>query len=69
MVVHHCAMGRKKKPSEAILTDICAARAQPNVDEDSSQGKHAEKGVPLTFSRKAKVCLPLATLLHSPIRQ
>ena len=63
-------MGRKKAPSEAVLMDStnCAASAKTNVEEHSSPGQGAESILPVTFSRKAKVCLPLATMLHSFMR-
>ena len=53
-------MGRRKSPSEAVLTDSTnsAASAQTHVGEESPQGRQAEKLVPVTFSRKAKVSLP-----------
>ena len=50
-------MGRKRAPSEAVLTDSTnsAISAQTHAGEHSSQGTHAGKFVPVTFSRKAKV--------------
>ncbi len=64
-------MGRKKAPSEAVLTDSTnsAASAQTHAGEHSSQGTHAGKFVPGTFSRKAKVRLPHARVMLSLLQQ
>ena len=50
-------MGRRTPPSEAVLTDStnCAASAQTTVEKHTSQAKNTGNGVPVTFSRKAKV--------------
>lgn len=64
-------MGRRKSPPEAVLTDSTnsAASAQTHVGEDSSQGRQAGKVVPVTFSRRTKVHLPHARVLHSLLQQ